>query len=209
MALKVGDPVRLGALGPTGVVMKLQGQAAIVIFHDGPKRIGLQDLMAAGSDPESVGDPERHLVRAMAQVVSHAYRFDESASLSSARVEPYPHQVFAAHRVISSSAPRMILADEVGLGKTIEAGLVIKALRVRLVRPGASWSSSLPACRSSGSPSLRSNSVSDSRSSTGRRCESGQRLPRMPGSPGTASSARTTPHPPVGTSMMLLQPTGT
>ena len=36
-----------------------------------------------------------------------------------------------AHRVTQKLQPRMILADEVGLGKTIEAGLIIKELRAR------------------------------------------------------------------------------
>src|SRR5271167_2457554 len=47
-------------------------------------------------------------------------------SLSTARVEMNPHQVDAALFALQPPIPRgAILADEVGLGKTIEAGLVI------------------------------------------------------------------------------------
>ncbi|QZT35388.1 DEAD/DEAH box helicase [Caldalkalibacillus thermarum TA2.A1] len=44
---------------------------------------------------------------------------------------PYPHQVEAAKKVITEMHGRAILADEVGLGKTIEAGLILKEYMVR------------------------------------------------------------------------------
>ena len=46
-------------------------------------------------------------------------------------VIPLPHQIAALKKVLSSSPPRYMLADEVGLGKTIEAGLVLKELKLR------------------------------------------------------------------------------
>lgn len=47
-------------------------------------------------------------------------------SLLSSRIGIFPHQVHAAMTVISDPVQRYLLADEVGLGKTIEAGLVIR-----------------------------------------------------------------------------------
>ncbi|KZK74366.1 MAG: helicase [Pelodictyon luteolum] len=50
-------------------------------------------------------------------------------------VIPLPHQINALSRAISGDRVRYLLADEVGLGKTIEAGLVMRELKLRgLVR---------------------------------------------------------------------------
>ncbi|ATO50875.1 SNF2-related protein [Brevibacillus laterosporus] len=46
-------------------------------------------------------------------------------------VEPFPHQIETANRVLNQMRGRAILADEVGLGKTIEAGLIMKEYMVR------------------------------------------------------------------------------
>jgi SNF2 family DNA or RNA helicase len=46
-------------------------------------------------------------------------------------LEPYPHQIETAKKVLNDMRGRAILADEVGLGKTIEAGLIIKEYMIR------------------------------------------------------------------------------
>lgn len=46
-------------------------------------------------------------------------------------VIPLPHQIHALSRAISGDRVRYLLADEVGLGKTIEAGLIMRELKLR------------------------------------------------------------------------------
>jgi SNF2 family DNA or RNA helicase len=57
--------------------------------------------------------------------------FDTFMCLPRLRFEPFPYQLEAAARVLRHMQGRAILADEVGLGKTIEAGLVASELRLR------------------------------------------------------------------------------
>lgn len=68
---------------------------------------------------------------AQATALFFAYRYERLSCLSNSRLDPKPYQIFVAHRVLQDLHPRYLLADEVGLGKTIEAGLILKELRAR------------------------------------------------------------------------------
>ena len=46
-------------------------------------------------------------------------------------VIPLPHQIWALSRALKGDRVRYLLADEVGLGKTIEAGLILRELKLR------------------------------------------------------------------------------
>jgi superfamily II DNA or RNA helicase len=58
-------------------------------------------------------------------------QFDELLAVDAAHIEHMPHQEAAARTVLARMGGRGILADEVGLGKTVEAGLVLKELILR------------------------------------------------------------------------------
>lgn len=53
-------------------------------------------------------------------------------SLRSGRVQFVPYQYRPILKLIRADRPRLLIADEVGVGKTIEAGLIIKELRARM-----------------------------------------------------------------------------
>jgi len=53
-------------------------------------------------------------------------------SLRSGRVNFVPYQYRPVLKLIRSDRPRLLIADEVGVGKTIEAGLILKELRARM-----------------------------------------------------------------------------
>ena len=67
----------------------------------------------------------------MALELKLAHSFDKLSSLSNSRTRLLPHQIESTYIVVNSLNPRFILADEVGLGKTIEAALIMKELMFR------------------------------------------------------------------------------
>src|SRR5207302_340284 len=77
-----------------------------------------------------VGDARNFLLRRTALYLDDERRNDALGALLASRVMVKPHQVGVVQRVLSARRPRFVLADEVGLGKTIEAGMIFSALRL-------------------------------------------------------------------------------
>ncbi len=74
-------------------------------------------------------------LRLQAEALRLSRGFDQLLCLEELAVDHYEHQIDAALRALRDMRGRALLADEVGLGKTIEAGIVMKELIVRgLVR---------------------------------------------------------------------------
>jgi len=61
-----------------------------------------------------------------AQKISLLQGFEQLLCLKSVNIDHYQYQIETARKVLRRFAGRAILADEVGLGKTIEAGLILK-----------------------------------------------------------------------------------
>ena len=79
---------------------------------------------------EVVDGAASRLVDAAAEVWARP-SFDTFVSIGHLRFEPFDYQLQTAETVLRRMRGRAILADEVGLGKTIEAGLVLSELRLR------------------------------------------------------------------------------
>ena len=80
-----------------------------------------QDRLFAGQ----IDRMSRFTLRYEALINQHQRRRNPTRGLAGGRVSLIPHQLYIAHEVGHRYAPRVLLADEVGLGKTIEAGMVI------------------------------------------------------------------------------------
>jgi len=63
------------------------------------------------------------------ETLQHKHRLQQSTinGLLGSRTNLLPHQIYIADKVAKRHAPRVLLADEVGLGKTIEAGMILHA----------------------------------------------------------------------------------
>lgn len=56
---------------------------------------------------------------------------ENTGSLASFDMDPLPHQIHLVHHILASGDYNWLIADDVGLGKTIEVGLLLAALRQR------------------------------------------------------------------------------
>jgi SNF2 family DNA or RNA helicase len=100
----------------------LSGQDAVV-------RVGA-DRLKPLSDA-NIGTSDFIAYVAAAARIADALTHDVLLAPIESSVIPLPHQIKALSRAISSDRIRYLLADEVGLGKTIEAGLIMRELKLR------------------------------------------------------------------------------
>ena len=105
-------------------------------FSVGERRVPLAALLRALSRTERIlqnvqGGADRAR-RAWLALEAHILPIMESASaLTSARIDLLPHQVVLTHRIATANPRRYLIADEVGLGKTIETALILRELASR------------------------------------------------------------------------------
>lgn len=73
--------------------------------------------------------PERFRLK----VLAHALEIwnENTGALSRMEIDPLPHQVHLVHHILASGHLNWLIADDVGLGKTIETGMLLKALEQR------------------------------------------------------------------------------
>lgn len=103
-------------------------------FSVGERRVPVASLRREFTRTERIlraveGSAERGR-KAWLSYEAHALPVMESASaLTSAKIDLLPHQVVLTHRIATASPRRYLIADEVGLGKTIETALILLIVR--------------------------------------------------------------------------------
>ncbi|MFX1479896.1 MAG: SNF2-related protein [Promethearchaeota archaeon] len=80
---------------------------------------------------QQIDPPHNFLLKYWAQLFYSYYTSYQIKCITNSRLSLMPHQINVTHRLAEEHFPRIILADEVGLGKTIEAGIYIKEMMAR------------------------------------------------------------------------------
>lgn len=136
--LRAGQSVSHGEMGDGVVVAVEPGGYVRVFFRSfGERQVSLTSLTRQRSWEEQVVAEVRpataEAVRKLwlAVEAEQLPLLDSAATLTAAKVDLLPHQIVLTYRVAKSSPRRFLVADSVGLGKTIETALILRELASR------------------------------------------------------------------------------
>ena len=134
---QVGDLVALRSdpesVVPIIEVMPGGAETRYRVFQDNRTAIYYESQLQY---PEQAAEPSRLSADGLRAYLTSLHLLSPSTanlfSLRSGRIQFVPYQYRPVLRLIRADRPRLLIADEVGVGKTIEAGLIIKELRARM-----------------------------------------------------------------------------
>ena len=131
----VGDEItlRTGERHPVESVIDHEGLVAYLSQGHAYDERDLSDSLSFSKPQErifngTVDSPALFNLRY--KTLTHKNRLTQSSARGfiGGRMNLIPHQFYVAHQIADRPIPRVLLADEVGLGKTIEAGLALHHL---------------------------------------------------------------------------------
>ena len=118
------------------VVEDIETVDGCLVYHGNDQRLPEADLShdLTFDEPlvrlqhQQFETPHAFALREDSLAKRHEIRSSPLRGFTGGRIDLIGHQFYIAREVTSRNAPRVLLADEVGLGKTIEAGLIIHRL---------------------------------------------------------------------------------
>lgn len=127
--------------GPDGRALTIEGleeDGGLLVYTAAGRRIredAVSDATSVSQPPERLlaghaDENEVFALRLRALETRARIRQSDVRGFLGGRLELIPHQFYILHEVASRELPRVLLADEVGLGKTIEACLIVQRLLV-------------------------------------------------------------------------------
>lgn len=89
---------------------------------------GVKHAFVVGSQADG-NTAERLRLKTLAHALNNWN--ENTGALSSLDIDPLPHQIHLVHRILNSGSLDWLIADDVGLGKTVETGMLLYALQKR------------------------------------------------------------------------------
>ena len=116
----------------TGAVINISGKddkIFTVFMNNEAKEFYLNQIELVSDEIKTVSVKKLHSILTALQI-NHPSTSD-LYSLNAARIDFVPYQFRPVLKIIQSDQPRILIADSVGVGKTIEAGLILRELQSR------------------------------------------------------------------------------
>ncbi len=123
------DPRRVGVIT---AITPSNRETRYSLFIDGRlERLYASQLIPADIAPSAVGATLNELTARLTALQLAAPSLANLYSLQAGRIDFIPYQFRPVLKFIHADRPRLLIADEVGVGKTIEAGLLLRELQAR------------------------------------------------------------------------------
>ncbi|AQQ70061.1 RNA polymerase-associated protein RapA [Limihaloglobus sulfuriphilus] len=106
-------------------------EAIITVFIDGDNKIFYESQIEPAETSKQSKSTIDQLHRKLTALQLKNPSVDKLYSLNAARIDIVPYQFMPVMKIIKSEQPRILIADGVGVGKTIEAGLIMRELQAR------------------------------------------------------------------------------